>query len=213
MTFPDDLRIGDAERDAAMAALREHYAQGRLTHEELDERLELVLSARTGRDLAPAFADLPDLYGSRADAGDHHAAMDGEEEYGERWDHHPWAGRSRSGERREARRRHRHGPRWAHGGWPPPPPPLRLDPAMTRQLAAWQQTAAMRRRHAGHRHGPGPFPILIMLAVLAAITGFGFLKFLLIAGLVLAVAKMLHRKHEQHHRMHQARRIGHPGAF
>ncbi|MBG0830819.1 DUF1707 domain-containing protein [Planomonospora sp. ID67723] len=63
MTPRDDLRIGDAERDAVMTALREHYAQGRLTHEELDERLGLTLSARTGRDLALAQENLPDLYG------------------------------------------------------------------------------------------------------------------------------------------------------
>ncbi|WP_326642106.1 DUF1707 domain-containing protein [Streptosporangium sp. NBC_01755] len=59
MTPRDDLRIGDAERDAAMEALREHYAKGRLTREELDERLELTLSARTGGDLAVVCADLP----------------------------------------------------------------------------------------------------------------------------------------------------------
>ncbi|MFC7649612.1 DUF1707 domain-containing protein [Streptosporangium lutulentum] len=64
MTARDDLRIGDAEREAVMTALREHYAQGRLTHEELDERLELALSSRTGRELALVGADLPDLYGS-----------------------------------------------------------------------------------------------------------------------------------------------------
>ena len=56
---PNDLRIGDAEREQTMAALREHFAQGRLDHEELDERLERVLSARTARDLAQVTADLP----------------------------------------------------------------------------------------------------------------------------------------------------------
>ena len=55
----DDLRIGDAEREQTMAALREHFAQGRLTHEELDERLDRTLAARTGRDLAQITADLP----------------------------------------------------------------------------------------------------------------------------------------------------------
>lgn len=67
MTSRDDLRIGDAEREAAVTALREHYAQGRLTHEELDDRIERTLSARTGRDLALTAADLPDLYGSRSE--------------------------------------------------------------------------------------------------------------------------------------------------
>ncbi|MET8866453.1 DUF1707 domain-containing protein [Nonomuraea sp. NPDC004580] len=54
-----DLRIGDAEREQTMAALREHFAQGRLTHEELDERLDRTLAAKTARDLAQVTADLP----------------------------------------------------------------------------------------------------------------------------------------------------------
>lgn len=55
----DDIRIGDAEREQTMTDLREHFAQGRLTREELDERLDQTLSARTGRDLARITADLP----------------------------------------------------------------------------------------------------------------------------------------------------------
>jgi hypothetical protein len=61
MTSRDDLRIGDAEREEMMAALREHFAQGRITHDELDERLDLTLHARTGRELAKVAEDLPDL--------------------------------------------------------------------------------------------------------------------------------------------------------
>jgi hypothetical protein len=53
------LRIGDAEREAAARELGEHYAQGRITAEEHTERLDLVWSARTAADLAPAFSDLP----------------------------------------------------------------------------------------------------------------------------------------------------------
>lgn len=56
---PKDLRIGDAEREQTMAALREHFAQGRLDHEELDERLDRALAARTAGDLAQVTADLP----------------------------------------------------------------------------------------------------------------------------------------------------------
>ncbi|MER7501750.1 DUF1707 domain-containing protein [Nonomuraea pusilla] len=55
----NDLRIGDAEREQTMAALREHFAQGRLTHEELDERLDRTLAAKTVRDLAEVTGDLP----------------------------------------------------------------------------------------------------------------------------------------------------------
>jgi hypothetical protein len=53
------LRIGDRERASAADALGEHFAEGRLTREELDERLDRVWAARTADDLAPLFADLP----------------------------------------------------------------------------------------------------------------------------------------------------------
>jgi hypothetical protein len=53
------LRIGDAERDHAAAALGEHYATGRLSKEEYDERSERVWAARFQSDLEPLFADLP----------------------------------------------------------------------------------------------------------------------------------------------------------
>lgn len=53
------LRIGDAERDRAIDMLREHYAAGRLTKLEHEERTELALRARTGADLDALFADLP----------------------------------------------------------------------------------------------------------------------------------------------------------
>lgn len=56
-----ELRIGDLERDAAVTALGEHYAAGRLTKEEYDERADVAWRARTRSDLAPIFADLPAL--------------------------------------------------------------------------------------------------------------------------------------------------------
>ena len=55
----DTLRIGDADRESALAHLGEHYALGRLSKDELDERSDAVWSARTRGDLAPVFADLP----------------------------------------------------------------------------------------------------------------------------------------------------------
>lgn len=55
----DSLRITDAERDDAVVSLGEHYAVGRLTKAEYDERVDRAWNARTGADLAPAFADLP----------------------------------------------------------------------------------------------------------------------------------------------------------
>ena len=58
---PDELRIGDRERDAAVTALGEHYVAGRLTKDEYDERSAVAWRARTNSDLAPLFVDLPAL--------------------------------------------------------------------------------------------------------------------------------------------------------
>ena len=59
MTPQPEVRIGDAEREAAVAALGEHYAAGRLTKEEYDERAGIAWSAKTNSALWPLFADLP----------------------------------------------------------------------------------------------------------------------------------------------------------
>ncbi|PUA81936.1 DUF1707 SHOCT-like domain-containing protein [Nocardioides currus] len=52
-------RIGDAERDVAAARLGDHFAAGRLDHEEYDERLDAIWSARTHADLDQVFWDMP----------------------------------------------------------------------------------------------------------------------------------------------------------
>jgi len=49
----------DGERDRAAAVLREHYARGRLTLDELSNRTERVLAARSRGDLRAALAGLP----------------------------------------------------------------------------------------------------------------------------------------------------------
>jgi len=54
-----DLRIGDAERDAAMTQLREHFVAGRLTFDELTERIDAALVAKTQRQINLLLADLP----------------------------------------------------------------------------------------------------------------------------------------------------------
>lgn len=59
---PAQVRIGDAERESAVTALGEHYAAGRITKEEFDERAGTAWSARTSGDLAPIFSDLPRLH-------------------------------------------------------------------------------------------------------------------------------------------------------
>jgi hypothetical protein len=54
-----ELRIGDAERDVAMAQLREHFVAGRLTFDELTERIDAALGSKTQRQLDGLMADLP----------------------------------------------------------------------------------------------------------------------------------------------------------
>jgi Domain of unknown function (DUF1707) len=54
-----NVRVGDADRDAVAAQLREHYAVGRLTLEELNERLDQTFAAKTKADLNTVMRDLP----------------------------------------------------------------------------------------------------------------------------------------------------------
>ena len=54
-----DLRIGDSERDATMAQLRDHFVAGRLTFDELTERIDLALAAKTQGQIDGLMADLP----------------------------------------------------------------------------------------------------------------------------------------------------------
>jgi hypothetical protein len=56
----DRIRISDADRERVTARLRDHYAEGRLSSEELDERITTTLSAKTFGDLRGVMADLPD---------------------------------------------------------------------------------------------------------------------------------------------------------
>jgi hypothetical protein len=53
------LRASDAEREQVSRRLSEHAAAGRLTPEELDERLDAAYAARTHDDLARLLEDLP----------------------------------------------------------------------------------------------------------------------------------------------------------
>lgn len=59
MTESRSLRVGDAERDAAVSALGEHFAAGRITKEEFDDRSAQAWTARFGADLDLLFTDLP----------------------------------------------------------------------------------------------------------------------------------------------------------
>jgi hypothetical protein len=56
-----ELRVGDAERDETATSLREHYAQGRLSTDELNERLDAVFTATTQGQLQQVTDDLPQI--------------------------------------------------------------------------------------------------------------------------------------------------------
>lgn len=56
----DRIRTSDADRERVTARLRDHFAEGRLTREELDERITAALNARTFGDLRRVMADLPE---------------------------------------------------------------------------------------------------------------------------------------------------------
>jgi hypothetical protein len=144
MATRPDLRIGDADREAAAASLREHYAQGRLTLEEFNQRLDSVFAATTQSQLLRITGDLP-----------HVAAPS------------PGlpvttTGNYRERARREhgrARREHGHGPR----------SPLRVLSAFATVIIAWLAVVALLLPEL--RGFPLPGRLGILLAVFAVIRG------------------------------------------
>ncbi len=60
MPGDSDVLASDRERERAVVLLRDAGAEGRLTPEELEERVERALAARTRGELAPVVGDLPD---------------------------------------------------------------------------------------------------------------------------------------------------------
>jgi hypothetical protein len=54
-----DMRASDAERDAIVADLGQHFQDGRLDHAEFDQRVTAALAARTRGQLDTLLADLP----------------------------------------------------------------------------------------------------------------------------------------------------------
>lgn len=61
MAASPDMRASDGDRDRTAAALREHVAEGRLTVDEFNERLEQVYTSRTYGELATLTSDLPEI--------------------------------------------------------------------------------------------------------------------------------------------------------
>lgn len=66
MATRPDLRVSDADREATAASLREHYALGRLSLEEFNQRLNAAFTAVTQRDLDAVIADLPHVRSAAA---------------------------------------------------------------------------------------------------------------------------------------------------
>lgn len=54
-----EMRASDADRDAVLSELSEHFQAGRLTAEEFDERAGQALAARTHGELRNLLRDLP----------------------------------------------------------------------------------------------------------------------------------------------------------
>jgi hypothetical protein len=61
-----DVRASDEQRERAAEEIREHFAAGRLTDEELSERVQAAYAARTVGDISALLADLPKLPASPA---------------------------------------------------------------------------------------------------------------------------------------------------
>ncbi len=54
------MRVSDADRERVAERLRDHFADGRLTSEELDERVTAALRAKTAGELRAVMTDLPE---------------------------------------------------------------------------------------------------------------------------------------------------------
>ncbi len=61
--MPDqqELRASDEQRERAAQEIREHFAAGRLTDDELSDRVQAAYAARTQGELNAVLADLPSL--------------------------------------------------------------------------------------------------------------------------------------------------------
>ncbi|WP_433467752.1 DUF1707 SHOCT-like domain-containing protein [Spirillospora sp. CA-128828] len=63
------LRASDSDRDEMLVRLHTAFAEGRLSETELDERIDLVLAARTHGELDAVAADLPSGRAAPGSAG------------------------------------------------------------------------------------------------------------------------------------------------
>jgi hypothetical protein len=61
MAGQNDMRVGDSEREATVNELREHFASGRLTQDEFNERMDEAFAAKTRGDLKAVMRELPSV--------------------------------------------------------------------------------------------------------------------------------------------------------
>ena len=59
VSTPANVRVSDAERNRVIEVLKQHAAEGRLTLEEFEARVDEALVARTGTDLRLVLRELP----------------------------------------------------------------------------------------------------------------------------------------------------------
>ncbi|MFI6733012.1 DUF1707 domain-containing protein [Nonomuraea sp. NPDC050451] len=173
-----DLRIGDAEREQTMAVLREHFAQGRLTHEELDERLDQTLASKTARDLAKVTADLPGPQpapGYREPAPHYDAP---------RYDMDGWR-EAMSAHHRQMQSMHQAHHDMRHS----------MHQARREMRRQWRE---QRGNHPWRHHHRGPHPFLGVLFVFMVLGlifgGFGIFKALLVVWLGAMLFSLIHRR-------------------
>ncbi|WP_084517973.1 DUF1707 SHOCT-like domain-containing protein [Microtetraspora niveoalba] len=188
----DGLRVGDRERDEVTRAVHDAFVQGRITREELDERLDATLAAKTEGDLRRVTADLPGVYG-REPGGVH----EGPPWAPDRRGHGPWA--TGTGHRPWTAGDPGVAPSMAGGPWGP-----------GAGLAPWSRRAAEARRgpYGRRRGGPPPIALLIpaALVTVALVSGvawplFAAIKVLFFAWIVMAVLGLAH--HGRFHRRHR----------
>ncbi|MEN3534163.1 DUF1707 domain-containing protein [Microbispora sp. ZYX-F-249] len=181
------LRIGDRERDEVTRLLHDAFAQGRITREELDERLDATLSARTAEDLRRVTADLPGAWpDDPRQAGAHH----GGRRAGGPW--HPGSPGLPGGAPGPYG-----GPWTGAGAWGPHP-----GPPWARRHHHGPARGPAGRRGAMTRTRGGPAPIAlaaVAILVVGLLTGawplFVIGRLLLVVWLVTTVVGLIRRRH------------------
>ena len=91
MAAEDVIRASDLDRERAVEALRDQYAEGRLTLEEFDERTSAAYAAKTWTDLRELTSDLPvsPSFGAASAAVAPGSGAAAPEQWGQRWPGRP----------------------------------------------------------------------------------------------------------------------------